>query len=948
MELDGGWLLEIGTGKQPSLAGLTYLSDFFANGMPPGDASPDAVSVMERARDFGAVAVFFEASRETTVSVPLALIFRDDGSLNDFSILHKRLWSWGAVPLAYVSSPGSVLLYRCAHGPDFNKSLDGTYRPFDILKATSTLDQAWWNAEQLRNGTLWDDPAICDQLLSKEDSAPRSLINAVKELYASLSDQGLLQAHLRRKLLIITLLVAYLEDRKVFEPDFFSKFHEGASRFLDVLPNGPALVNLLSTLESRFNGQVFALSDDDKELLKTSANLSAFANLVNKKLTSSGQLTLWDQYSFADLPVELISNIYQLFVKKVDVAVYTPPVLVKLMVSEVLDGDRIERLHAKGEVILDPACGSGVFLVEAFKRLVQHWRATNNWTRPSIETLKELVAAVHGVDVEEGAVELAAFSLCLALCDALQPEEIRASIRLFPALQGNTLECSCFFEAVQAKRLTRKVGVILGNPPFESNLDTEGARSAYTALKSIGQAPPDKQVAYLFLHHSMEVLEPGGVLAMLQQYNFLYNLHSQSFRMSFFRRWNTREILDFVSIRGLFTKDTKVVVVVAEANTPSNDARILHAVFRRSGRSVSEQHFDIDYYDMHWISQSAVQNEEVVWQANLLGGHRFGDLIQRLRTLRSLGDFLKEQPQWSSGQGFFWGKKSLSSNIAHLSGQPYLPSTALKREGVDKTQIIRLPETPSVKDVKSSKRFTPPMLLIRQQLDLACHMWQEDYLTYNNKVFGICAPQADVSLLKSIHEWITGANAIAIKAFVAGSSASALVQRATAIYDADIRAIPFPQNADLDLSDHEELIATDVVEYLCEYVRVGSKSKLMRERGLEQIDRYQYAFLDHLNAAHVNQPLVAQTPYSWSGLLCQPFTVGNVATDWTDAASLRDRLLAVVHRKHGANVSVTRILRIYDENVLFILKPDRLRFWLPSVALRDADEVLADMWGEGF
>ncbi|UWM78165.1 hypothetical protein N1937_25675 (plasmid) [Rhizobium sp. WSM4643] len=45
---------------------------------------------------------------------------------------------------------------------------------------------------------------------------------------------------------------------------------------------------------------------------------------------------------------------------------------------------------------------------------------------------------------------------------------------------------------------------------------------------------------------------------------------------------------------------------------------------------------------------------------------------------------------------------------------------------------------------------------------------------------------------------------------------------------------------------------------------------------------------------------------------------------------------------------MTRIARIYDDNLLFLIKPDRLRFWMRSIALRDADEVLADLRAQGY
>ena len=128
-----------------------------------------------------------------------------------------------------------------------------------------------------------------------------------------------------------------------------------ATQFFEVLTNGPALVNLLDDLERRFNGHVFTLSHEDRETLgnsEYSTQLTEFARMVEGKQEANGQLTLWERYSFADLPVEIISHIYQLFVKDSSVAVYTPPFLVRFMLGEVLSWDRLDRLERENEVIL--------------------------------------------------------------------------------------------------------------------------------------------------------------------------------------------------------------------------------------------------------------------------------------------------------------------------------------------------------------------------------------------------------------------------------------------------------------------------------------------------------------------------------------------------------------------------------------------------------------------
>lgn len=701
------WLFEIGDGASvPSVDGLVSVADF-----EPIGQRPEVVAMVERAGAYGARAVFFEAQRHGHPPVAQAFIFdaKDHPDERRFAELHKRLWSWGGVPLIYRASPGVIQLFRCAHKPDFaGDDETPVYNPNDTLRIGAEIAKldVWWDAERIRNGAIWDDPDACKRMLSATKSAHRKLVAGVRVLARQLAKSGLLNASLRRRLLILSLLIAYLEERSVLLPEDFDRALPGASRFFEVLGNGPALVKLLGALEDRFNGHVFRLCDNEREALATSIELSSYARLVQGYEDESGQLSFWRLYSFRDLPVELISNIYQLFVKDATSSIYTPPALVRLMLEEVLSWERIDTLMAGDGVILDPACGSGVFLVEAYKRLVLHWRSRNGWTRPGVQVLRELLQRVHGIDLEDAAVELAAFSLCLSLCDALEPEEIRASIKLFPRLDGETLHASCFFDASARGLIKAPVAVVLGNPPFDSTLTTDAALArASDYVRDHGKLA-DKQVAYLFLHESMKVLEQGGVLAMVEPSGFLYNQYAAGFRQTFFKHWNVRELLDFVSVRGLFKKgnaDPKVVVVVSEASSPDPDNRLLHAVFRRNGRATAEQGFDIDYYDLHWVRIADAAACRDIWRANLLGGGRVHDFIQRLRSYPTLRDYATKQ-QWDFGEGYIAGQKGISKPAGHIVGQPLLPTTALSYRGLDTTSLDVVPKQP-IKDTKTERRF---------------------------------------------------------------------------------------------------------------------------------------------------------------------------------------------------------------------------------------------------
>lgn len=927
--------------------GLIFVGSYVNNGRPP-----EEVVMMEKAREYGAQAVFFEASRNGKRSVAQAFIFvaEGPGKNQEFAEIHKKLWSWGGVPLVYRKLPGQLQLFRCAHGPDFvSSSGELVCNPVrTLLLASAVAADPWWNGEQLHNGTLWDNTEACKILLSSSKSAHKGLINAVKGISDELNDEGILPKHLRRKLLILSLLIAYLEQREVFKDGYLARFLPNASKFFQVLANGPALVSLLEDLEGRFNGHVFTFNDADREWLRGSQQLNRFSRLIEGREEVGGQLTLWQLYSFKDLPVELISHIYQLFVKDADSSVYTPPFLVRLMLEESLNWDRLDRLQQRGEIILDPSCGSGVFLVEAYKRLVLHWRSRNQWQKPGVAVLKGLLKYVHGIDCEEGAIELAAFSLCLALCDALEPETIRATIKLFPPLAEKTLHVSCFFEAKEQNLITSPIGVVVGNPPFTSQLTTPGAKRSYERYNATGGTLPDKQLAYLFLYEAMEMVAEGGVLSMLQQYNFLYNQHSLSFRRDFISKWDVREILDFISVRGLFQKgkaDTKVIVIVAEAAPAPEDRKILHATFRRSGRSEAEQGFDIDYYDLHWLPRQLALTNDAVWRTDLLGGGRALGLVDRLKGYRTLGEFAREKG-WDFGEGFIEAQKGKRVAATHITGRKYLPSKALLEDGPDLSKIT-VAKGDLFKTPYTISRYTPPMLLVREQMDLAHCLWRDSYLTYGQQIVGFCAPEKDIADLKTLDKWMYSSRRV-LQAHLALVSPRLFAQKATALQADDVFSLLYPKEGSLDLSPNEEVLVDDIVNYYRDLVRLGEDSTAMKESGLAAVPAFSEIFVRQVNAIYKERPLQALAPQAWPGVICQPFAFGQGNVDWSDADALKGKLGALLHERQDGALLVTRIARIYDGNFVFLLKPDRLRFWMRSVALRDADETLADLRAQGF
>jgi hypothetical protein len=79
-----------------------------------------------------------------------------------------------------------------------------------------------------------------------------------------------------------------------------------------------------------------------------------------------------------------------------------------------------------------------------------------------------------------------------------------------------------------------------------------------------------------------------------------------------------------------------------------------------------------------------------------------------------------------------------------------------------------------------------------------------------------------------------------------------------------------------------------------------------------------------------------------------PFVFGDGKVDWNGTDELKGKLNSLLHEQRGTTLHVTRIARIYDDSFVFLLKPEPLRYWLRSTALRDADETLSDLRAQGF
>ena len=140
-------------------------------------------------------------------------------------------------------------------------------------------------------------------------------------------------------------------------------------------------MKLVKYLKARFNGNLFEIDEQKEKNEITQESLAMLHDfLTAREEMKTGQLCLFPYYDFNIIPIELISNIYEILLGKEkqnkDKAFYTPEYLVDYIVNRTVGRYLINENECK---VLDPSCGSGIFLVKSLQKILERNAETNGF-----------------------------------------------------------------------------------------------------------------------------------------------------------------------------------------------------------------------------------------------------------------------------------------------------------------------------------------------------------------------------------------------------------------------------------------------------------------------------------------------------------------------------------------------------------------------------------------
>lgn len=442
----------------------------------------------------------FEISGEKLIG--FIELYSDDE--DELKHIHKKFWNYNEVPISVILTPNSIKILNNYHY-NFDEAL--------MNKNEDVKIEPIINKDSFFTGKLLN---LLERTRKNKSRIDEVLLDNLEHLSIIIQKKSKLSYETVSNSLAWCIFIKYLEDRNILTNKTFVKF--GVNNFIEILEKG--LLNKFSEyINDKLMGDLSEICDFSFETSDWSKNIAEFFKGDDVRTRQTSLFT----YDFSIIPVELISNIYERFLNLIQSKIekkrtgnfYTPYSLAEYMINSSFEKNKnIKR-------VLDPSCGSGVFLVSAFKKMCSLELSDH-------EKENILTKQIYGVELNKNALKIATLSLYIAYLDSIDPKDIEISNKTLPKLIDNNLILSDFFENKLVINDLR-FDLVIGNPPWYS---IKGKHLTYSNNKEY--IITDNQIAQSFLYKSLELLSEIGSASLIVTNSILYGSRADKFRNCLF------------------------------------------------------------------------------------------------------------------------------------------------------------------------------------------------------------------------------------------------------------------------------------------------------------------------------------------------------------------------------------------------------------------------------
>lgn len=510
---------------------------------------------------------------------------KTENDRRDEAEIHKKVWSFDISPVIFMLKNDEIRVYNALNYENGLVEI--------LLKDNEKIEKfSFWN---LHSGeTLeWFYNKYKKTLHKKR--VHQQLFENIKQAILLLKDHCHLDEKVAKLLVLRLIFCRYLIDRKIkIDKKYINEVeNEVINRrrlFGELIANPKKLQDFFIYLNERFNGVLFHKDSLVEITQEQSDILSKLFNPDGVSISEKRNLFLdfdfqFEVFDFGIIPVELISGIYETLLdeetKNSTSAVYTPPFLVDYILNKTVDKYFEKNENSSECKLFDPAMGSGIFLVQGLRRMIEQEKklnpdADNNAFGKRIKEIAE--NNLFGIDINEEAINVACFSIYVALLDYQEPGNI--DVYKFPTLRDTNFFRTNFFTrniidsdpettknelTLFSKNLeyinSQKIDFILGNPPWKR--DNKDYHIGWLNENNIypKSEKGEKEIALSYLMRVNDFMSENTICSLIVTSTIFYNVADTTryVKNKFYQNYSIQSVLDLSPVRKLVFEGKKSI-----------------------------------------------------------------------------------------------------------------------------------------------------------------------------------------------------------------------------------------------------------------------------------------------------------------------------------------------------------------------------------------------------
>lgn len=557
--------------------GYSTSANFLRRGTTGFNRAPDIGHILRAAanRDACRLEGVYALRPFDDASSPVPVVYVCDADTTAAAdAIHRLVWNQDIVPFLLVRTPAGLRLYSGFKCDDTDTSeREGLLEP--LIQFNEIIDRLpEFCADAIDSGELWYKRGVD---VHPDKRVYWRLLENLKQLAKKFASEfGTTKAkEVIHPLIGKYVYLYYLKDRGFLSPRRLAEWEIDYDTVYGRNATLAGLRAICERLDGFLNGRVFPLRLRGANAPSEGQIQRIAGAFAGDTFGGGWQFHLpFTAFKFAFIPIETLSMIYEQFLHLPDSpdseeedehsegrkagAYYTPIPVVNYMLSEL---DRRRRLQ-RGVRVFDPSCGSGAFLVQCYRRLIER-EFVSRRKKPAPQELSTLLKRhIFGVDMDEDACSVAEFSLYLTLLEYVEPADLLEHPRFrLPTLRKKNIFKSDFFEFRPFKT---KFHWAIGNPPWKKligkKIELRDKRAMAWMQKHTEEMPVgDNSLAQAFAWRCREFLTADGECALLIPAMTLFEDFSQDFRRAFLNKHRLHAVANFSNLAEvLFARRSRV------------------------------------------------------------------------------------------------------------------------------------------------------------------------------------------------------------------------------------------------------------------------------------------------------------------------------------------------------------------------------------------------------